>query len=295
MVPVGGLAAMGRPAVIVHGGAGRRSRVPDRREPGLRRAVDAAWSVLEAGGDALEAAVAAVVVLEDDPCFNAGIGAVRTSAGTVELDASVMRGSDLAAGAVALVRRCRNPVLLARALVERPEVLIAGPATIELAERTGVPLVSEAELERAGRGSDESRGETVGAVVLDLAGHVAAATSTGGRAGKPPGRIGDSAIVGAGTYADDEAGAASATGFGETMMRLTVARAAVDRLRDGIDPLSAARGVLRCVQRRLPSDVGLILVDHLGRLGAACAADSMPIAWRCGDQAILTADAAALP
>src|SRR3989442_10536100 len=174
--------------------------------------------MLARGGSALEAVVEAVVVLEDDPHFNAGLGSVLTVEGTLEMDASVMAGETLAAGAVGVVSGVSNPVRLARAvLAEGREVLLVGEAAAALGERHGLPrcapeaLVTE-EARRRWRERRPPTGETVGAVARDGTGHVAAATSTRGVAGKRSGRVGDSAVIGAGTYADDRLGAGSATG-----------------------------------------------------------------------------------
>src|SRR5207245_1933936 len=189
------------------------------------------WAALTRG-DPLEAVVEAVALLEDDPHFNAGMGSVLTEDGLIEMDASAMRGDMLAAGAVAVVTGVGNPIRLARAVLrEGREVLLVGEAAVALAERHGVrrcapeALVTE-ESRRRWRERAPASGETVGAVACDGRGQVAAATSTGGVAGKRRGRVGDSAVIGAGTYADDRLGAGSATGPGEAIIRLGLTRAA---------------------------------------------------------------------
>lgn len=277
-------------AVVVHGGAGliRRDGLSAEREAlchaGLRAALDAAAAILRAGGDALEAATAAVVVLEDDPVFNAGRGAVLTATGEVELDAAVMRGADRAAGAVAGVRTPRNPVRLARAVMEHtPHVMLVGAGGDALAAELGLERADPAwfvteervrQLERARQGPFglEAGGArkdvygTVGAVAVDLAGSVAAATSTGGMVNKRPGRVGDSPILGAGTWACPQV-AVSGTGHGEPFVRLGVgARVAAWMEMGG---LSLADATERVVHQELPplgGAGGLIAVDRAGNV-----------------------------
>ena len=276
-------------AIAVHGGAGRE--LPgDRaaRRAGVLRAAEAGWAAL-ARGDALEAVVEAVALLEDDPHFNAGLGSVLTADGRVEMDASAMRGDTLAAGAVAVVTGIRNPIRLARAvLIEGREVLLVGDAAATLAERHGVrscppqALVTE-EIRRRRHERAPAPGETVGAVACNGRGHVAAATSTGGVAGKRPGRVGDSAVIGAGTYADDRLGAGSATGPGEAIMRLGLVRAALALVGRGHDPARAAQWALDELERRTGATAGLILLDAAGRVGLAHTSEAMAAAWRSDD------------
>jgi beta-aspartyl-peptidase (threonine type) len=273
--------------IVVHGGAGRET-LEDRaaRDTGIACALEAGWAVLAAGGDALDAAVAAVVVLEDDPHFNAGLGSVLTVDGDVEMDASVMEGTGLRAGAVGAVRGVRNPVRLARAVLEEGrEVLLVGEPATALADRHGIARCAPEALvtpdaQRRWREQRSARGETVGAVARDAHGRVAAATSTGGVAGKRAGRIGDSAIIGAGTYADDAVGAASATGPGEGIIRVSLVRRALDLVARGSDPATAATAALDELRRRLGMTAGLILVDRAGRVAAAHTTEAMAAAWR---------------
>ena len=236
------------PILAVHGGAGRI--VPEKLGPqrvaavrrGLGQSLTTGMVVLRDGGSALDAVVAAVTVLEDDEQFNAGRGAVLTSAGGVQHDAAVADGVTRRAGAVACVRGIRNPVLAARAVLQRtPHVLLSGAGAEALAHREGLAFVPVewfitarrqqqlTKLLRSGRADTGSTGGTVGAVALDGAGHLAAATSTGGIIGQLPGRIGDSPLVGAGTWADDRSCAISATGDGEALM-LSVFAHEVDAL-----------------------------------------------------------------
>ena len=275
---------------MVHGGAGGESpadRAP--RRAGVARATDAGWSILTRGGGALDAVVEAVVVLEDDPWFNAGLGSTLTADGGVEMDASLMAGDTLGAGAVGAVAGVPNPIRLARAVMaEGREVLLVGEPAVALAGRHGVPLCPPEALvtERTRRHWAASRPAaegTVGAVACDGRGHVAAATSTGGVFGKRRGRIGDSAVIGAGTYADDLLGAGSATGPGEAIIRGALVRAALAWVRRGLDPAWVAQHALRELEGRLGVAAGLILVDAAGRVGIAYTTAAMPAAYRTTD------------
>ena len=274
-----------RPSIIVHGGAGREA--PDDYEPrrrGCLAAVDAGWAILRSGGTALDAVVAAVTILEDDPHFNAGTGSCTTSDGTIEMDASVMEGSRLAAGAVGAVECIRNPIRLARAVLEDGHhILIVGPQALRFARSAGIEECDLAALNV--RTAPTTSTGTVGAVAVDRDGHVAAATSTGGVGGKRPGRVGDSAIIGAGTYADDRHGAVSATGLGEAIMRVTLARLVVDGMGQGRDPAAACRHALAVLGERTGAACGLIAVHTAGRIGFAYATDAMPVAFMHADLA----------
>lgn len=273
----------GRWAVLVHGGAGSRGgQEGERQIAGARAAATAAAEVLVAGGSALDAVERAVVILEDDPSFNAGTGACLNEEGLIELDAAIMEGAALRGGGVCALPPFLNPVAVARAVLdEGRHVLYAGEGAARFARERGfTPSTSEAmttpdararwqaNLARPGAAAGGPQG-TVGAVARDLRGRVAAATSTGGIANKRAGRVGDSALLGAGTYADDDAGAASATGTGEAIIRVGLARAAIDALRGRIHPEDAARAVTRLLATRVGGRGGLILVDRDGRLGWA--------------------------
>jgi beta-aspartyl-peptidase (threonine type) len=279
--------AAATPAIVVHGGAGAREDATDAaRTAAVDAAAAAGFAVLTAGGTSLDAVVAAVTGLEGDPLFNAGIGSVLTEDGTVELDASIMSGADLRAGAVAVVRGVVHPILLARAVMDAGrEIFLVGAPAEALARRQGLrvvapdALVTEDTRERW-RARRAAPGETVGAVARDGHGHVAAATSTGGVAGKRAGRVGDSAVIGAGTYADDLVGAGSATGPGEAIIRLGLVRTALTTLANGADPTAAARAALATLEARVGARAGLILVDRHGRLGVAHTTAAMPTATR---------------
>jgi beta-aspartyl-peptidase (threonine type) len=278
-----------RPVLLVHGGAGR---VPEdggkAAREGLEAAASAAWRLLDGGSPALEAVVAAVQAMEEDPRFNAGYGSVLTEDGDVEMDAAVMDGSTLRAGGVAAVRSVRNPVLLARAVLEEGRhVLLVGEGAERLAAARGVPrcrpgeLITPARQAQWERGRAERAGGTVDAVALDAAGRLAAATSTGGIAGKRAGRVGDSPLIGCGTYADAR-GAASATGDGEAIIRAVLAARAVDALEKASEPAAVARAALARMQVLTGGTGGLILLDATGRAGLAHTTPFMAMARRGG-------------
>lgn len=273
---------MNRPVVVVHGGAGdiATENHPSHLE-GCRRAAEAGLERLQSGGSVLDAVQRAVEVLEDDPTFNAGRGATLTSTGDIELDASLMDGASLRAGGVAALPPFRHPIAIARAVLEDGRhVLFAGPGAAEFARTKGFVPVSHADLWteaaqerldrfRRTRRDDRSVGNTVGAVACDASGRLAAATSTGGTVGKLPGRIGDSPIVGAGTYADDASGACSATGYGEAILRACLARSACDRILHGATPDAAANLAIAELEARYGGHGGLIVLDPSGRVGIA--------------------------
>ncbi len=275
------------PTIVVHGGAGEDS--PGERaarSAGVERAADVGAAALARGGTALEATVEAVAVLEDDPLFNAGLGSVLTQEGTVEMDASVMEGALLGAGAVAAARDVANPIRVALAVLrEGREVLLVGDPVRALAERHGVRIVAPnalvtPEALARWRRRQSPGGNTVGAVAVDAHGHVAAATSTGGVAGKRSGRVGDSAVIGAGTYADDATGAVSATGPGEAIIRLGLARVALAHVAAGMTPADASARALALLHERTGAEAGLIAVARDGTPGVAFTTAGMPAAVR---------------
>ena len=253
--------------LVIHGGAGviERSKITPDKDAAIRAALDRSLEtgsrILSSGGTALDAVEAAVKVLEDDPNFNAGRGSVFTYDGTNELDASIMDGRNRAAGAVASITTTRNPISLARAVMEKsPHVFLAGEGADRFSKEQGLQQVpnsyfatperrrqlDEFKTKKISALEIEYKYGTVGAVALDARSHVAAATSTGGTTGKRWGRIGDSPIVGAGTYADDRACAVSATGAGEYFIRTGAAHEICARIRlKGENPQAAADGVMK--------------------------------------------------
>lgn len=293
---------MAQPALAVHGGAGPMPREPFDPDPyvaALAAALDAGWSRLTAGGGALDAAQAAVEVLEDSPLFNAGRGSVLTAAGTVEMDAALMSGADSRAGAVACVARVRHPIALARAAMDRtPHVLLSGLGAERFADDLGLELmkpewfVTPRERERLARRqttATEQGGGTVGAVARDGRGALATATSTGGARGQLPGRVGDSPLVGAGTYADERC-AVSATGSGEALIRSVAAHEIASLVGlGGMSLPDACDTVLRERVAPLGGSAGLIALGADGEPVMPFTTDAMYRGWRTGDQPPRTA------
>jgi beta-aspartyl-peptidase (threonine type) len=278
-----------KPSLIVHGGAWD---IPDEAvdacKQGCLQALSDGWKILASGGSALDAVEAAIIVLEDDPVFDAGFGSHLNAEGIVECDAIVMDGAALRAGAAAGLQRVKNPIRAARAIYEHcPHMMLIGEGAEKFAKEKEIPmckpeeLVSEAEWEAFLRCSkDEHAAEhhrgheqgTVGAVALDRDGCLFAATSTGGTCCKLPGRVGDSPLIGCGCYADSVAGGVSCTGYGEAIMKIVMAKAAVDLLGHALaengSKTDIARNVAQtCVQllaERGRGTGGLILLDREG-------------------------------
>ena len=280
--------------LVVHGGAGtiERSKMTQEKEreyrAGLERALAAGYEILKQGGSSLDATEAAVRVLEDDPHFNAGRGSVFTSAGTNEMDASIMDGKTARAGAVGSVKHIKNPIGLARLVMEKsPHVMLDCAGAEAFAKANGIELVAQkyfftqgrwdalqkiraAEKNRtssAGKSfviTDQDRHGTVGAVALDKDGNLAAATSTGGTTNKLPGRIGDTPVIGAGTYANNQTCAVSCTGDGEYFIRAAAAHevSALMKYR-GMTLQEAAQSALDIV-KKLGGTGGLIAIDRNG-------------------------------
>ncbi len=258
----------------------------DPYRSGCRAALLAGWEILRAGGSALDAVEAAVVALENDPHFNAGHGAVLNADGQVELDASLMEGDRLRAGAVGAVRGILNPIRLVRKILEADHhILLVDEGALRFARSYGIPECAEEELITEARRRQWKAlrlipsGGTVGAVALDRHGLIVAGTSTGGMVGKYPGRVGDSAVIGAGTYADSRVGGASATGLGEAILRVTLAKSAIDQLKSGRSPAEAAEAVVAMLQKDGRGQGGIILLDHRGRIGAAHNTPCMTHGW----------------
>jgi L-asparaginase / beta-aspartyl-peptidase len=289
------------PVLLVHGGAWD---IPDDQleahRRGAMRAVKAGFSLLKEGGSSLDAVEAAVTLLEDDETFDAGRGSFLTRDGRVQLDALLMDGATLRVGAVACVERLRNPIQAARLVLERsPHVYLVGRGAEEFANQNGMELIENEELvldrERlrladaqareqagipdltfAGTQLPADSHDTVGAVALDAAGNLAAATSTGGTLNKTPGRVGDSSLIGCGGYADNRSAAASLTGWGEPIMKLVLGKWAVDRVPQ-LGPEQAAQDAIAYLHARLRGHGGMILLAPDGRFGIAHNTPSM--AW----------------
>jgi beta-aspartyl-peptidase (threonine type) len=270
-------------AIMVHGGA--RTISPAQAEANRRgciAAVTVGAAVLRAGGRAVDAAEAAVRVLEDDATFNAGFGSVRNAEGEVEMDAALMDGETLALGAVGAVRRLRNPVAAARLMLDELPVLLAGEGAERFAAARGVALCDPREMHAPGAAGQAGH-DTVGCVVLDRHGHLAAATSTGGLTGKLPGRIGDSPIPGCGLYADDGAGAVSLSGDGESISRVLLAARIIQALEAGGSSAAAAGEIERL--RRVGGEAGAIVLDRDGRPGIAHNSDHFAVGVATSDLA----------
>lgn len=287
-------------SILVHGGAGDVVRTSvGAHVRGCERAAAEGAKVLAAGGSALDAVQRAVEVLESDPLFNAGTGACLDSDGHLALDASIMDGHELRAGAVCALRAFEHPIAIARRVMEAtPHVLLAAEGAARFAIAQGFVAADEATMitdaarvkwdaARAKGTSEGWAGGTVGAVARDEGGHLAAATSTGGMVNKLAGRVGDSPLIGAGTYADDEAGACSTTGHGEAMIRVCLAKTAVEAMRGpdvnggnggggarvtsvtGKTAAQTSRDAIALMQRRTAQTGGLIVVAPDGSLGLA--------------------------
>ncbi len=279
--------------LLIHGGAGvmRRDEMTPEMDAsyraGLNAALDAGAKVLASGGKAVDAVQAAVIVLEDNPDFNAGRGAVLTREGVAELDASIMDGRDRRAGAVVQVRTVRNPIRAARYVMDKTgRVMFAGPDVDEMAKAAGLEIVPpeyfitprrQEALKRAMAGTfvPMDRYGTVGAVAMDRDGNLAAATSTGGLNAKPPGRVGDVPVIGAGTYADNASCAVSATGDGEYFIRATVARMICARV--AMQDMSAGQAAKATLDevKALGGTGGVIVLSHDGSLALSMNSEGM--------------------
>ncbi len=277
------LLGMVKQVIIVHGGAwGIPDRLVEANLKGVEESVRAGWKVLEAGGSALDAVVAAVNVLEDDPSFDAGIGSVLTEDRTVEMDALIMDGAILDAGAVAGLRDVRYPIRLARKVMEEtPHVMMIGEGASRLADEFGLERITQEELvtdeavqefeewsEKAEFGDPFSH-DTVGAVALDCDGNIAVATSTGGVTGKRVGRIGDVPLIGSGGYANNRVGGVSTTGHGESIMKVNLAKLVLTYMETGTLVQEASEKALGYMRVRVNGHGGLIALDADGNIGHA--------------------------
>lgn len=308
-------------AIVVHGGAGD---IPsERRElavAGCKEAALLGWRILQAGGTALDAVEVAVRLLEDNPNFNAGTGSCLTQDGNIEMDAGIMEGHTFRVGAVAGIELIKNPIVLARKVLESPHVLLISKGAHEFALEQGFPFckfedllterqynswkkprgitdneprylrreVGSPTLESAsdepGSSTNETEEEhgTVGAVAIDMTDNLAAATSTGGFLNKYPGRVGDSPLVGCGFYADENA-AVSCTGYGEDFMRLLIARRAAEFVAGGSNAREAAQAAIALLSAKASGRGGLITVDRIGNVGFAWNSKNMARAYLCGE------------
>jgi len=276
------------PVLVIHGGAWA---IPDdmveAHLEGVRNAMAAGWRVLEDGGSALDAVEEAVVIMEDDETFDAGRGSFLNRDGKVQLDAFIMDGATLRGGGVGCVERIANPVRAARKILsDSPHVYFVAEGAERFAAEHGIPLcrnqdlIIPREVERLRQFQQRAEPspdlfaptishDTVGAVALDRAGNIAAATSTGGTLNKAPGRLGDSSLIGCGCYADNQTAAASTTGWGEPIMKLVLAKWAADRVASGSAPEWVAAEAINYLKDRVNGHGGMILLDAGGRFGIA--------------------------
>lgn len=291
-------------ALIVHGGAGAWDSDPDHlieARTACREAVAAGYAILASGGTALDAVEAAVLLLEDAPVLDAGRGSYPNTNGDIEMDALIMDGQTLNLGAIAAIQNVRHPISLARrVMTDSGHNFLVGAGADDFATSIGFPrcdvaelLVPEAvrvaaEVQRGERKQPSTAvGDTVGAVALDRQGNVAAATSTGGTPNKRPGRVGDSPLVGSGAYADNWTAAVSATGHGESLMRIVISKRVSDLVGAGLSAQAACESAIRMLAERTGGTGGLIAVDARGTVGAAFNTRAMPHAYALDDGQIV--------
>jgi beta-aspartyl-peptidase (threonine type) len=274
-------------SIIVHGGAKTISDDKAKANTaGCLAAVEAGWSILTGGGSAKDAVEAAIRVLEDNPTFNTSIGATLDSDGEVSLDAAMMEGSTLGWGGVAAVQGIPHPISVARKIMEDKSMLLVSRGAERFAREHGDEMCAPRDLI-----SDEQRREweeqeavldrpaTVGCVALDADGNLVAGTSTGGLANQPSGRVGDSALVGCGLYADNNLGACSTTGDGESIIPVVLAKTATDSMAGNTHPEKAAQKAIDTLISKVSGEAGCILIDHQGRIGWAYNSQDMAVAY----------------
>ncbi|PJB73589.1 MAG: L-asparaginase [Alphaproteobacteria bacterium CG_4_9_14_3_um_filter_47_13] len=277
-------------SLAIHGGAGGTIKKARESETVVKQTLhdilERGRTILARGGSSIDAVTSCVGMLEDCPLFNAGYGAVSNSAGQYELDAAIMDGKTLKAGAVAAVLNVKNPVDLARLVMEKtPHILLSGKGAIAFAKMQNVPMVTQKYFkdaqEKASSLIDKNKKHgTVGAVARDLKGNLAAATSTGGWGAKMPGRIGDSPLIGAGNFANNDSGAISCTGIGEHFIR-TVLAGYIGFLieRENMDASEAAMAALIRLTEKFKGEGGFIVVDKNGYIAAAQTTKIMRCGW----------------
>lgn len=283
-------------AIVLHGGAGWFANLSDDQQSAIKdkmkEAMDAGYSILASGGTSGDAVIASITILEDSPLFNAGKGSVFTSEATQEMDASIMRGNDHSAGAVASVSVVKNPIKLAKHIMENtPHVMFAGKGAEELAKSGGLEIVdpdyfySQEKFEalqraQANEGLKQDKLGTVGAVALDQFGNIAAGTSTGGMTNKLPGRIGDSPVIGAGTWADNESCGVSATGHGEFFIRYNVAKEICDRVKYLGQSIENASNTVIEELKQIDADGGVIVLNRRGQAAMSFNTPAMARAYK---------------
>ena len=275
-------------SIIVHGGA--KTITEDKvaaNNAGCTAAAEAGWAVLARGGSAAEAVEAAIRVLEADQTFNAGFGSVLNNQGQVELDAAMMEGGALAWGALANVQGVRHPISVARKIMDKKPMFLVADHAEHFAAENGAEMCTKEDLiadEQQEEWEEEKevidRPNTVGCVALDSSGTLVAGTSTGGTMNKPAGRVGDSAIIGSGLFADSQYGGCSTTGDGESIMPVVLAKVAIDFLASGKHPDDAAQMAIETLASKVAGEAGCILIDPQGRVGWAHNSTDMACAYR---------------
>jgi beta-aspartyl-peptidase (threonine type) len=277
------------PVLVIHGGAWA---IPDdlveAHIQGVRKALSIGWRLLERGGSAMDAVESAVVSMEDDEAFDAGRGSFLTRDGRVQLDALIMDGNTLQAGGIGCVEHIRNPIRVARLVLEKsPHVYFVAEGAERFAREHGIELCRNEELviDREVKRLQEAQArtaaspqksppvgpefghDTVGAVALDMHGNLASGSSTGGTLNKAPGRVGDSSLIGCGCYADNQSAAVCCTGWGEPIMKLVLGKWAADRVQAGYTPELVSSEAIKFLKARLNGHGGMILLDGNGRFG----------------------------
>ncbi|KAF2902114.1 hypothetical protein ILUMI_04077 [Ignelater luminosus] len=281
-----------QPVILVHGGAGiiKDDIVAKKLIDGVKAAALEGYRILESTGNIVDAVEAAVVLMESNELFNAGLGSCLNLEGEVEMDASIMVGSDLSAGAVTVVKDIEHPISLARCVMEKTShVLLAGEGAVKFAKDHGYQVLppgslvterTKSNLERVRQKLAESQvGGTVGAIAVDEFGHVAAATSTGGREGKLAGRSSDTCMIGSGTYADDNVGAVSTTGHGETVAKFCLAHAIIKAMENGKSAQDATNKCVEAMTERLNNTAGAITLSKDGSVGIGFSTNRMSWAY----------------
>ncbi len=290
-----------RVSLIVHGGAWDiPPELAEAHKSGCKAALLEGWEILQSGGHALDAVERAIRKLEDDPAFDAGTGSVLNVEGQVELEAALMEGASLKAGAVAAVQNIKNPISLARRVLESQHVFLVSRGASLFAEEVGIAecsreeLLVERELKRwqalrkdASFQSQDAFGfpkwDTVGAVAMDRRCNIVAGNSTGGRPYKHPGRVGDAPLVGCGIYADNSLGGVACTGWGEAIIRMAMAKSAVDLLRDDEPVQEAAALAVQLLENKVRGIGGLIMMDRKGDIGLSFNTPKMAYAYMSED------------
>ncbi|MEN8171622.1 MAG: isoaspartyl peptidase/L-asparaginase [Chloroflexota bacterium] len=293
-------------ALVVHGGAGNWTNTNNQRSLATAVCVDAVHAgqiILQNNGDALDAVEAAVIVLENSPVLDAGRGSFLNAQGEIQMDALMMDGATLNLGAVAAVQRIKNPIRLAHALLHyNDHNFLVGEGAETFAQKVGIEFCAHQDLitdenfkdyqKRRGNSNEtlhsSSLSDTVGAVALDMHGNLAVATSTGGTRHKLPGRVGDSPLVGSGGYADNSTAAVSATGDGESLMKVVISKQVCDFINSGLSAQEACDSAIRLLEDRVQGHGGLISIDHRGQIGIAFNTHHMPNAYQINNNKILS-------